>query len=130
MMNSNYIDKLVYPKRLVEVVNILADVTNKTYDEMLELVRDTDTGRALKLNRQDLLYEQVTDNVWAIVTELGQKDKIIIEECTPKKIAEAYISIEKRAQKTARRKFCKSSLLKKAQKKRNHRYITRSVKTK
>ena len=56
-------EKEIYPVRFNEVTNLIAHMLGEDYDTVAQMVYNTDIGKAINLNRVDILYEQVTDNV-------------------------------------------------------------------
>lgn len=107
-----------YPFRFNEVTNLIAQITGEDYDMVAQKVYDTEVGKAINLNRKDILYEQVTDNVWSVVKELSQKEPEILKLCTPENITREYMKNRKKELPTRRVSYKKASDLKKIQKSR------------
>lgn len=84
-------EKEIYPVRFNEVTNLIAHMLGEDYDTVAQMVYNTDIGKAINLNREDILYEQVTDNVLSVVKELGQKNPKILKVCTPENITREYL---------------------------------------
>lgn len=110
------VENEIYPVRFNEVTNLIAHMTGKDYDTVAQLVYDTDIGKAINLNRDDILYEQVTDNVLSVVKELGEKNPEILKICTPENITRAYLDTRKTELPTKKIRYKKSSDLKCIQK--------------
>lgn len=106
----------IYPVRFNEVTNLIAKITGKDYDTVAQRVYDTEIGKAINLNRKDILYEQVTDNVLSVVKELGKKNPEILNICTPERITSEYLKNKKTVLPTKRTKYKKSLDLKRIQK--------------
>ena len=64
-------EKEIYPVRFNEVTNLIAHMLGEDYDTVAQMVYNTDIGKALNLNREDILYEQVTDNVLSSLTTIS-----------------------------------------------------------
>lgn len=110
------VENEIYPVRFNEVTNLIAHMTGEDYDSVAQMVYDTDIGKAINLNREDILYEQVTDNVLSVVKELGEKNPEILKVCTPEEIAREYLNTRKTELPTKRIRYNKSSDLKRIQK--------------
>lgn len=78
------------PSRLNTVAKLFAAISGKTFDESVDIILTTDTGRAIARNNPCALYEQATDNIWDIAGELKNRYPEIHEKFTPQKIVETY----------------------------------------
>lgn len=76
--------------RLTQIAIIISDVCKIKYSDALDLITETPTATALLNNFQDVLYEQVTDNVYQISKELSPKYAKLL---TPKAINESYMRL-------------------------------------
>ena len=109
-------EKEIYPVRFNEITNLIAHMLGEDYDTVAQMVYNTDIGKAINLNREDILYEQVTDNVLSVVKELGQKNPKILKVCTPENITREYLNTRKTVLPTKKTRYKRSSDLKRVQK--------------
>ena len=49
-------EKEIYPVRFNEVTNLIAHMLGEDYDTVAQMVYNTDIGKAINLNREDILY--------------------------------------------------------------------------
>lgn len=76
--------------RLDEVTLLFSKITNKSYSASKQLIMGTIIGNAIANNDEDLLYEQVTDNVWSIKKELDSITNAITAESIAKFYTQSY----------------------------------------
>ena len=98
------------------MAKLFAAISGKTFDESVDIILTTNTGRAIVQNNPCALYEQATDNVWDIAGELQGKYPDVGEKFTPQRIAETYAG-GAGAFPTKRTRFFQEDRLKEARKK-------------
>lgn len=101
--------------RLCDISNIVSDICKIEYDAAMQIILETDIGRAILNNNPDVLYEQITDNVYSVSREL-KPDYIRYKKLiTPQAIRAAYLGHERHSM-TKKTTYQRSSKLLKAQK--------------
>ena len=105
-----------YPNRFNEVAKIFSYVSGKSFDESVDLILTTNVGKGLVKNDPYTLYEQATENVWAMARELEAKAPEMRAKFTVERIVEAYARQGRGAFPTTRTVFHSADVLKETQK--------------